>query len=169
MSRPFWKTYGTMDEFIKALLLRMKEIGISQDLVADATGTRNLGSGSVYWNSAYIQWLTAKGLSISTAFLKLANIATKTTTYTAVANDLILLVDTSGGAWTLTLPAAAGVAGQILIIKKTDAAANALTIDGNGAETIDGAATNAEIDAQYDMLWLLCDGTEWHIIGRWIH
>ncbi len=32
--------------------------------------------------------------------------------------------------------------------------------------TIDGVVTNAEMGAQYDTLWLLCDGTEWHIIGR---
>lgn len=100
--------------------------------------------------------------------MNLQSVVTKTTTYTATSSDLVILV-TSAGAWTLTLPAAAGVTGQILVIKKTDAAANAVTIDGHGGELIDGAATNAEIDAQYDCLILLCDGTGWHIIGRFIN
>ena len=48
-------------------------------------------------------------------------------------------------------------------IKKIDASGNAVTIDGNGAETIDGAATQT-LGAQYDSMTVFCDGTGWHII-----
>ena len=49
---------------------------------------------------------------------------------------------------------------------KTSADAAAVTLDGNGAETIDGAATYAAIDAQYDTAHLLCTGSEWIILSR---
>ncbi|MFA5350286.1 MAG: hypothetical protein WC357_03010, partial [Candidatus Omnitrophota bacterium] len=67
---------------------------------------------------------------------------------------------------TLTLPAVADNAGLWYTIKKTHAAAAAITIEGNGAETIDGAANNAECDAQYDAITVVCDGTEWHIVSK---
>ena len=69
----------------------------------------------------------------------------------------------AGGTYTITLPAVATSAGAWYIFKKTDADANAITLDGNGAETIDGAATVATIDAQYDVIGIYCDGTAWHI------
>ncbi len=48
-------------------------------------------------------------------------------------------------------------------IKKTDVSANAVTIDGNGAETIDGATTQS-LPAQYDSMEVVTNGTEWFII-----
>lgn len=68
---------------------------------------------------------------------------------------------------TITLPPIANVrAGGWFRIIKTSAAAFAVTLDGNGAETIDGAATYAAIDAQYDAALLLCTGSEWVIVSR---
>lgn len=155
-----------MDEFIKAIDLRRKEIGLQEALIPKlTTAYLSLGSTSRKFHNIHsgnVAFLTECYIDYD---IRLKRILTKTTTYTALNTDCVLLV-TSAAAWTLTLPAAATATGQILIIKKTDAAANAVTIDGNGAELIDGAATNAEIDAQYDCLILLCDGTGWHIIGR---
>ncbi|OQW48868.1 MAG: hypothetical protein A4C66_05940 [Nitrospira sp. HN-bin3] len=51
-------------------------------------------------------------------------------------------VDTTSGNITVTLPPAASVPGKQYHIKKS-VAANTLTVDGNGSETIDGAATLA--------------------------
>jgi len=67
---------------------------------------------------------------------------------------------------TLTLPAAATSAGAWYTIKKTSADAAAVTIDANGGELIDGAATFAEIDAQYDTATVVCDGTGWHVVSK---
>lgn len=172
--KPFWKAYGTMDEFIKAMLLRMKEIGISQDIIPDTDDTYNIGSATreihrIYVDDrAYIDVLLAETRAEINA-LWLTNVVSKTGAYTVNQHDAVVLVNSTAGAFTLTLPAAADAEGQVLIIKKTDAAANAVTIDPDGAELIDGAANNAEIDAQYDCLMLISDGTGWHIIGRWIH
>ena len=41
----------------------------------------------------------------------------------------------------------------------------ALTLDGAASETIDGATTNAVIDAAQDTLTIISDGTGWHIIA----
>lgn len=68
-------------------------------------------------------------------------------------------VTTSGGNVTLTLPAAASVAGFRVDVKKLDAA-NTLTLDGAGAETIDGAATVAWT-TQYQTVSIVSDGTQW--------
>lgn len=90
-------------------------------------------------------------------------IATKTTTYTALPTDDILLGDASGGAFSITLPAATASTGLVLTIKKIDASANAVTIDGNASETIDGATTKA-LGSQYASYEIACDGSAWYIV-----
>lgn len=63
----------------------------------------------------------------------------------------------------MTLPAVADSAGRTIEVKKIDSSANAVTVDGNGAEEIDGETTQIII-AQYDAMLILCDGSDWHII-----
>ena len=92
----------------------------------------------------------------------------KTTTYIVLTSDngTLFLGDASGGAFTFTLPTAASAADGFRIgFKKTDSSVNALTIDGNGSETIDGATT-ITVDNQFDEVLLVTDGTTWHIAGK---
>lgn len=79
------------------------------------------------------------------------------------ADDYLILVDAAGGAVTVNLPAAASSAGRVLVVKKTDASGNAVTVDPNAAETIDGAATQT-ITGQYDAVAMICDGAGWWIV-----
>lgn len=80
-------------------------------------------------------------------------------------NRVLLMANTSGR--TITLPAAATVrAGGWIRLVKTSAAAAAITLDANASETIDGAATLATVDAQFDCVHLLCTGTEWIVLSR---
>lgn len=81
-----------------------------------------------------------------------------------IADDGKLIdVDASGGARTITLPTVATAGdGFIIGVKKTDSSANAVTVDGNGSETIDGATTRT-IGFQYAAEFYRCDGTEWHL------
>lgn len=80
-------------------------------------------------------------------------------------NRTLLIANTA--ARTLTLPPVASArAGASIRVVKTSAAAFAVTLDGNAAETIDGAATLATIDAQYDVAHLLCTSSEWIVLGR---
>jgi len=89
---------------------------------------------------------------------------TKTANYTITEteSDIQILCDSSGGAFAITLKAASGLAGYVVKVKKTDSSSNAVTVDGSGSETIDGATTKA-ISARYTSLSLVCDGTNWHI------
>jgi hypothetical protein len=92
-------------------------------------------------------------------------IAALTSTYTAATTDDYLTCSSSGGAFTVTLYAASGNAGRELVIKKTDSSFNAVTIDGNGSETIDGATT-IKLSTQNEVVTLVCDGTNWQIADR---
>lgn len=83
--------------------------------------------------------------------------------YTATQADKLILVDASGGPVTITLPQASIVDGQEYTIKKIDASSNTVTIDGNAAELIDEATTQA-LSNQYEALTVQCDGTEWWIL-----
>lgn len=56
--------------------------------------------------------------------------------YTVALTDGVVACN---GTFTVTLPAAASCAGQLFIVK--NAGAGVVTLDGDGAETIDGAAT----------------------------
>jgi hypothetical protein len=65
-----------------------------------------------------------------------------TASATLTAEDDTILADTTSGSVTLTLPPAASMLDRCLTVKKM-AAANTVTLDGDGGETIDGAATLA--------------------------
>ena len=66
-----------------------------------------------------------------------------TASTTIVDSDELLLVATAGGAVTVSLPDASTVLGRRFTIKKMDAHANLVTLDGFSTQTIDGAATLA--------------------------
>jgi len=87
----------------------------------------------------------------------------KSGAYTIVAGDLgkVINVDATAGAVTLTLTAAATMAdGFWCYVRKADSSGNAVTIDPNAAETINGGA-NISVTAQFEMRLLVCDGTTW--------
>ena len=89
-------------------------------------------------------------------------VAAKTAAFTATDAEMILLVDATGGAVTITLPTAVGRTGQAYEVKRTSAGANAVTVDGAGTETIDGALT-ASLATQYATVRVVSDGTNWMI------
>ena len=74
----------------------------------------DLGTSSLYFKNAYIDSITTTGALNGS----LKRWTAKTANYTAVAGDRIL-ADTSGGAWTLTLPAAPAVGDEIHILDST--------------------------------------------------
>jgi hypothetical protein len=90
-------------------------------------------------------------------------IVAKSGAYTITASDGVVIADASGGAFTITLPTAVGIAGRVYRVKKIDATANAVTIDADGAETIDGGAT-ATLAVQYEAITIVSDGTEWWVL-----
>jgi hypothetical protein len=91
------------------------------------------------------------------------SITTVSTNTTLDATHHTVKVDATGGARTITLPAAAASAGVVYIIKKIDASANTVTVDGNASETIDGATTYV-LSVQYAAVKIHCDGSSWWVI-----
>lgn len=77
--------------------------------------------------------------------------------------DFSEVVLCSGTTYTLTLPVAATYGqGRIMRIKRAGATGT-ITIDGDGTETIDGAA-NFPLDISQMSVTLYCDGSNWHIV-----
>jgi hypothetical protein len=103
---------------------------------------------------------------LATGAVAKQNVTTKTGAYTATSSDDLILCDASGGAFTVTLPAASTNSGLILTIKKTDnSLANKVTIDGNGSETIDGATTR-KLCTQYESYRIISDGSNWVVLDH---
>ena len=95
-------------------------------------------------------------------------ILTVTGNTTLDATHSTLLVNASGNV-TITLPTAAssynntdGI-GRTYRIKKIDADADIVTIDGNGSETIDGYLT-PDLTAQNESIDIQSDGSNWHVL-----
>jgi len=94
------------------------------------------------------------------------NIGPQVSNYTSSAADHTILVDASlGGAVTVTLRPAANAQGQILVIKKIDSSGSGVTVDANGAETIDGSLSYT-ISSQWDTVTIQSDGSNWYILSK---
>lgn len=92
---------------------------------------------------------------------------TKTGAYTVLTTDNHKLIkcDATSAAFTITLLAAATAGdGFEVFIKKIDSSSNAITIDGDGSETIDGQTTRNLAD-QYDALRIMSDGSNWQVLA----
>jgi len=89
-------------------------------------------------------------------------------TYDLLAGDYILNVTytVTAAVTSLTLPTAQVVEGRVVIIKDAggNASANNITIDTEGAETIDGSATLV-MSSDYEWVTLYSDGSNWFVIG----
>lgn len=92
------------------------------------------------------------------------NTLTKTITadYQCTAEDDYILVNTDGGAVTITLLAVAGVVAPITI-KNIGSSSLNVTVDGSGAELIDGAATATLADNTSQQY--VTDGIQWYGAG----
>lgn len=84
-------------------------------------------------------------------------------TITDIDNIRTVLMTTGGTTRTVTLPTAADNDYRIITVKKVDSGVGLVTIDGEGAETIDGATTKT-LTVQQDSITIQCDGTSWHTI-----
>jgi hypothetical protein len=119
--------------------------------VAGATNeyvlTKDTGTGDATWKA------------VPSTPLSVVSIAVGDSPYSA-SNNEVILADCSGGSITVNLPAAS--AGAQIKFKKTDASANTLIMDGNGAETIDGNLTE-DLVSQYESFALVSDGSNWFI------
>lgn len=104
-------------------------------------------------------WLDTNGTG---APVSITPIREESSNYTITSSDGTVGVDTSGGAVTITLPAVAAVTAGIKYTIKNIDGANAVTVDADGSETIDGATT-ATVPYP-NALKVQSTGTGWWII-----
>ena len=89
-----------------------------------------------------------------------------TTPYNALTTDSYIAVTLTGAAKTINLPALASVGiGRRLIIKDEggDAGTYSITVDGSGAENIDGSGTFV-INSNYGSITIISNGTSWSMV-----
>lgn len=88
----------------------------------------------------------------------------KTADYTITDTDGVahILMTTSTTDRTVTLPTAADNTSRVITVTKVDSASGELTIDGEGAETINGVTTIKIVD-QHESVTMQCDGSEWFV------
>lgn len=108
-----------------------------------------------------LKWLAEMEREIN---IPLLNTRTVTSAYTLDSADETILANASGGAFTITLFTAVGIAGKQLRIKKIDTTTNIVTIDGDGTETIEGDTTYP-LGAQNRSVILESDDANWRIMG----
>lgn len=73
--------------------------------------------------------------------------------------------DTQAAAFSVTLPAAALCKGGRLTFIRAGTGVNALTLDGNASENVDGATTLATLDAIRDTVTIESNGLVWFIVA----
>jgi hypothetical protein len=93
--------------------------------------------------------------------------AAKSADYTILDNDsyAVIGMTTAGTNRTVTLPTAADNTHRVITIKKLDTGTGTTIIDGEGAETIDGATTFT-LNYQNDYVTVICTGTGWVVTDQ---
>lgn len=86
------------------------------------------------------------------------NVTIRTTTYSILTTDYTTRCN---GTFTVTLPTAVGVTGQIYVIKNVGT--GTITINTTSSQTIDGASTQS-LASQWGVLRVQSDGTNWMVV-----
>lgn len=140
---------------------------------ASAPTNRPDGSTALSSDDAGRLWLNSGAQSIlgytGSAFARMSPMGSahldKSADYTLTDTDPdLVFVTTADTDRTITLPTAADNAGRLVLVKKVDSGTGTVIVDGEGAETIDGATTVTVTD-QYGWWLGFCDGVTWHTVS----
>ena len=129
----------------------------------DETGSI-AGADKVVTEDSTLKTLTMTRADHLSAIRRVTALGQGNDTITTAQAGLVMVSNTS--TMTLTLPTAASAAGLEYTFFKATSAASAITIDGAGSETINGAANVATMDAQYDTITMVSNGTAWFVTHR---
>jgi len=88
--------------------------------------------------------------------------AVKTSAYNAIIGDLVL-VDPTGGAFTVTLPTAVGVVGRSIRIFNNTASTTAVTVATTSSQTINGSSS-ATMNTAHAGKEFTSDGANWVMV-----
>ena len=131
-------------------------------LIGNGTGytlsTLTAGSGIVITNAAGSVTITSNNTTA---------LVTKTANYTILTTDGTILCDTSGGAFTLTLPSPTGLSGKLFrIIDSTGFfQTNNLTLAPSASEKIEGLAASKVLQTPWGWFTITTNGTDWFMCG----
>ena len=125
------------------------QVGTNDTGFIDAPSSSNT---FLKWGGSSFSWAQA-GLSYSV----------KTSAYNAVNNDAII-ANTSGGPFTITLPASPAVGTSIMFLDGADWSVNNLTLSRNGS-TIEGLNENLILNIKGIQVQLVYDGTTWNVFA----
>ena len=90
-------------------------------------------------------------------------IKVNTITAATTLDDSYNVVLCNTGPYTVTLPAASTCSGRVYKLKNIDPTSDPITIDGNGADLIEGNATYS-LYPYKNTITIISDGTQWHTI-----
>jgi len=137
------------------------------EIYPTTTNVVDLGLTGTRFKSAYFSGIvTTVGATITGELTTAAfttGIVSKNANYILTATDYMVTVDSSGGPVTITLPTAVGIDGRHYLVKKISSDANAVTLEGDGVETIDGDL-NQQMSVQWVAIEVVSDGANWLII-----
>ena len=87
----------------------------------------------------------------------------KTSNYTAVNGDRII-ADTTGGSFTITLPANPSIGNNLIIVDGNDWSINNLTVARNGS-AIEGLSEDLTVDIGTIKIEIVYDGSTWQVFS----
>lgn len=83
----------------------------------------------------------------------------KTAAYTAKPGELVR-TNASGGAFTITLPTAKGLAGRSIAVQEANGSTTAVTVATSSSQTINGASTKS-LTTAWGRMTFVSDGSNW--------
>jgi hypothetical protein len=172
-----WQDGTSTDGFHQQVTLKKSAADPSNVADYGFVYTKDVGSGVIelfYEDHAGNVIQLTDGGSLNSGALEVTNLINtdtneQTDNYTMLATDIggtILMNIATAKTLTLIAAASAGDGGMV-IVKKTSSQVVGLTIDGNSAETIDGAA-NKVLYAEDHAVVLVSDGSNWHIVAEYL-
>jgi len=159
-----WYLWNGSPAIAPAALTRTDDTNVTMTLGGSAaTALLNATSMTLGWSGQLS--IARGGTGTANPFVRSLYRAV-TATATLATTDWMLTADATGGAITVNLPAVSGIAdGYTFLVVRLNSGANAVTLDGNGSETINGATTFA-LSSQYAYAWVVKVSTGWIIIGN---
>ena len=165
----FYNTQNGVDNII--LYAQDKNIGIGKDLYLNNNGKQfQFGEGDIsfegntYTNgNAYISNQLEVTQQAKFNSSQVVNRVVATSAITLNDTHYYVAANATGGAFTIQLPNAATCFGRVYKLKKIDTSANKITIDPNGAQTIDGQSTY-QLQTQWQIITIISNGTDWEVI-----
>lgn len=149
------------------------ETGAGAYTVRISSANTSISNGYSFAGNVTSATITSQGATVTTlddlvlgGSMKFSYVI-QTDSATLTETSAAIVECSKNGAQEITLPSAVGNTGLFYLIKKTGTA-GLVTVTTNAAETIDGSDGNTSIDAQYDYIGIVSNGTNWVITNRYI-